>query len=233
VPKNPWRHPFAEPPYVLPGDKEFVDAFNVKVGDGSRSYLHIDTLIPEPFIGDPQTPVLLLSNNPGVGKQTSLRLQPDFIERVRKNLRLEKSAYRFFYLDPNFAAKWWLRKLKSLVDKFGNEGREIVANSICNVVYFPYPSKRMGHRPPNLPSQEFGFSLVRAAIQRRAMIVAMRKGKLKWWYDRVEGLKGYENLVQLMNPRTPTVSPGNCEVGDFEKIVAAIERARAKKANPS
>jgi hypothetical protein len=109
---------------------------------------------------------------------------------------------------------------KSLIAKFGTN---VVSRSFLNVVYFPYASVRLGRKPPDVPSQEFGFSLVRAAAQRRAVVIVMRKGKLRWWQDKVKELTGYDRLVLLKNPQNPTISTGNCREGDYEKIVAAIK----------
>jgi hypothetical protein len=144
---------------------------------------------------------------------------------MRDNLRLKKSQYPFVYLDPKLreAGKWWKDKLKNLINEFGDE---IVARAVCNVVYFPYPSKKFDPKCPELLSQCFGFNLVRAAIDRRAIIVVMRKGKLDLWKHKVRELVGYEAVVVLRNPQNPTISPKNCYVGDYKKITSAIKSSR-------
>jgi hypothetical protein len=80
--ENPWCHLPDEAPFVLPGDKERIDEFNERVGATSKSFLQITKLLPEPFIGDPNAPVVLLSNNPGVGKRAHLREGPQFRDRI-------------------------------------------------------------------------------------------------------------------------------------------------------
>jgi hypothetical protein len=65
------------------------------------------------------------------------------------------------------------------------------------------------------------------------MIVLMRKGQLKRWQEKVTELNGYGNLIPLRNPQMPSVSPRNCEVGDYDKVVAAIEAAERKRAEAS
>jgi hypothetical protein len=54
----------------------------------------------------------------------------------------------------------------------------------------------------------------------------MRKGQLRRWLDKVPTLKDYRNLVVLRNPQMPAVSCNNCDPGDYEKVVHAIERNR-------
>jgi hypothetical protein len=223
---NPWRHLPAEPPFVLRCDKKGVDEFNQKVGRSSKSFLQVGGILPEPFIGNPDAPVVLLSNNPGFGKRAHLRAEREFKDRMRNNLDLGTSDYPFIYLDPALAevGKWWKAKLRKLIADLGTQ---VVARSVLNVVYFPYASERLGRKPPDLPSQKFGFKLVCDAVERGAMIIVMRKGKLKWWREKVKGLKPSDRLVVLKNPQNPTISPGNCGKRAFEKVVAAIRRAES------
>ena len=223
---NPWVRLPAVAPYVLADDEQAVRAFNAGASEGHR--LQIDQLLPEPFIGDPEAPVLLLSNNPGFGRNVALRQQPEFMSRVRDGLSLRPLPYPFIYLEPQYTntGQWWRQKLKCLLQRFGDE---VVARSVCNVVFFPYASRTFGHWRCELPSQAFGFRLVQRAVERRAAIVLMRRGQWKWWRDRVPGLDGYRNLVVLRNPQMPSVSPKNCEPGDYERIVAAIEQAEMKR----
>jgi hypothetical protein len=222
---NPWVRLPAAAPYVLVDDEKDVLAFNAKASEAHR--LRIDQLLPEPFVGDPAAPVLLLSNNPGLGKNVPLRQRPEFMARVRDALGLQSRPVPFIYLEPQFSetGHWWRQKLKCLLQRFGDA---VVTRSVCNVVYFPYPSREFKRWRRDLPSQAFGFRLVQEAVARRAVVVLMRKGKWKWWRDRVPGLDGYENLVVLRNPQMPSVSPTNCEVGDYEKVTNAIEQVESR-----
>ncbi|MCI0378245.1 MAG: hypothetical protein L0215_11615, partial [Gemmataceae bacterium] len=85
---------------------------------------------------------------------------------------------------------------------------------------------QLGREQLELPSQQYSFALVRAPVRRRAIIVLMRKGKLKMWLCKVPELDGYDRLIQLNNPQNPTISPGNCRAGDYEQVVVAIARQR-------
>ncbi len=223
---NPWLCLPLGPPYVLAQDEQAVCEFNAEAGDDHQ--LQIDKLLPEPFVGDPAAPVLLLSNNPGFSKRSVFRQHPEFMARVRESLSHRFSTYPFIYLDPEYrdAGRWWRQKLKPLLQNFGDE---IVARSVCNVVYFPYPSSRFRHGRCEVPSQQYTFRLVRGAIERGAVIVLMRRGQLRRWQDKVSELNGYGNLILLRNPQMPSISPRNCEVGDYERVVRAIEAAEMKR----
>lgn len=223
--ENPWLRLPDIPPFVLSDDDEAVQRFNAQSKDEHR--ILTSELIPETFVGDPAAPVLLLSNNPGFGKRAVFRQHPEFMKRMREIICLNVSKYPFMYLDPEFreAGGWWRQKLKCLIGKFGDE---VVARSVCNVVYFPYPSRKFAHRRCELSSQQFSFDIVRAAVRRGAVIVLMRKGKLGLWHGKVSELTRYHNLVLLRNPQTPAISPNNCDSGDYEKVVRAIEAAESK-----
>ena len=57
---NPWGRLPCTAPFVLPEDKEEVLAFNKKVGEGHPAYLRLEVM-PEPFVGKPDAPVVLLA----------------------------------------------------------------------------------------------------------------------------------------------------------------------------
>jgi hypothetical protein len=217
---NPWQRLPAQPPFVHPDDQTAVGKFNAQAAPALK--LRVNDLLPEPFLGDPRAPVILLSNNPGMGKFVHLRQTSSFMRRMRDGICLKFSKYPFIYLDPEFAqvGYWWRQKLKSLLERFG---AEVVARSICNIVYFPYPSDKFGHRRCELPSQQYSFDLVRSAVERGAVIVLMRKGQLRHWEAKVPELKDYRNYVVLRNPQMPAVSRFNCDPGDYDKVVHAIE----------
>lgn len=217
---NPWRLLPDRPPYVVPEDKPHVDAFNGQVGSDSKRFLQINNVLPEPFVGSRNAPVVLLSNNPGIGKRAAHRQQPAFMDRMRENLLHKPSDYPFVYLDPKFseASEWWGHKLKHLINRFG---REVVARSILNVTYFPYASRIFNHRRLELPSQKYVFGLVGDAVSRRAVIVFMRREHI--WFDKVPKLIEYDRRFQVINTQNPAISPRNCPKHEYERVVEAIE----------
>ncbi len=221
---NPWSALPNAPPFVLPGEEQAaVEEFNRTAAPKYR--LHTDALLPEAFVGAKDAPVVLLSNNPGLSataSRTEARQSPVFREWVRKSLLHEPLEYPFFYLAPVFrkigGGDWWDRKLKRPLATFE---RVTVARSFLNVVYFPYPSLRFGHRRIRVPSQEYSFALVSAAVERGAVIVLMRPGKRDVWLEAVPKLANYSRFHAVKNPQNPTISPKNCD--GYSEVVKAIE----------
>jgi hypothetical protein len=218
---NPWVRLPHRPPYVHAGDEQLLRERNARVGPDHR--LHFD-ILPEPFIGAPDAPVVLLSNNPGLGKAAHLKQSPQFVRGMRRNLRHGDSRYPFLYLDPRLegVGKWWVSKLNRLIEHFG---REVVSRSVLNVVYFPYPSVRFRKGGPLLDSQRYSFHLVRRAIERNAVIIFMRKGN--GWYTQVPKLRRYRRRYQVHNLQNPVVSENNCD--GFDSVVRAIEVAATRR----
>jgi hypothetical protein len=225
---NPWLHIPAEPPYVLPEDAEAVARFNRTASP--NHFLRVDKILPEAFMGVKDAPVVLLSNNPGFSsleEREKFRQQPMILEWMRKNLHHEPLDYPFYYLNPVFnESDWWVVRLRPLIERFKTptqNGRQLIAKSVLNVVYFPYPSLNFGHRQLRLASQNYGFQLVREAVNRKAVIVLLRRGKenQKVWLEAVPELNGYDQFYLGSNPQAPYVSPGNCP-SFFETVVQAV-----------
>jgi hypothetical protein len=214
---NPWTRLPRRPPYVLDEDAALVAAFNARAKPEHRIDM---TLLPEPFVGRHDAPVVLLNLNPGwKPSNAATHSQPHFVARSRGNLEQAVAPYPFFLLDPTIQAHgilWWSRKLRQPIVEVGLEA---VANGVLCVEYFPYHSWRYGSRPPRVPSQEFSFELLRQAIEREAVIVVMRSKRR--WEAVVPELVGYSRRVALRNVQNPCVSPGNCKDG-YETIVSAI-----------
>lgn len=227
---NPWLNIPTEPPYVLPEDRAAVEEFNRAHDQSHEHFLHVNELLPEAFMGAEDAPVVLLSNNPGFSRleeRERFRQQPTVLEWMRKNLHHEQLDYPFYYLDPAFDENdWWVVRLRPLIEhfnRFGQNGRQLVAKSVLNVVYFPYPSRKFGHRRLPLTSQNYGFDLVRRAVERKAVVVLLRSGKAnqRAWLKAVPKLDGYDHFHLGSNPQAPYISRGNCPMF-FDKVVQAI-----------
>jgi hypothetical protein len=230
---NPWHRLPDQPEYVLPEDKEQVLAFNQKKKKDHPHFLHLD-LIPEPFVGRPDAPVLLLANNPGVsGDDTKhCKQKPKFTALMRENLLHRVNGdYPFLYLDPELdiapaSKKWWTRKLKRLLKDLGPDkdtARRILGQSILAVEFCPYPSQKYGFGRIALPSRQYSINLVRSAMAREAVIVLTRGHKR--WLDAVEELNKYRRLVQLEEVQKAAITPKNC--GGPEKYQQIIEAIKA------
>ena len=221
---DPWSELPSRMPFVLHGDLEAIEKFNAKPNRKDEHVIRVN-ILPEPFVGSTDAPVLLLSNNPGYGEESVHKQESAFMDRMRVNLHQQPSTYPFVYLDPALSEplkEWWKPKLKHLLTRFD---LELVARSILNVVYFPYASQRFQHGKLNLDSQQCGIQLVRAAMERNAVIVLFRNGKR--WFKAVKGLELYARLYRVKNFQNPTISPTNCE--HFKEIVEAIRDAEKNK----
>ncbi len=184
-------------------------------------------MLPEPFIGTFTAPVVLLNLNPGFDDRDPRdHARAGFQALLRNNYEHRPSGFPFYSLNPGFengGRKWWEKKLKCLLNMCG---RKQLARSILCIEYFPYHSRRFdgsrrsGHASLKLPSQEFGFGLVRSAIDRGAVVVVMRGEKL--WKESIPKLKRYSWAFRLKNPRNVVLSPGNFTGSGFDDVVSAI-----------
>jgi hypothetical protein len=223
---NPWRRLPARPPFVLPDEEAAVRAFNAQKSENHK--LRIDDLLPEPFVGALNAPVVILGNNPGFNaKNAHYRQEPGFVARMRANLLHQPSDYPFVYFAPDIQGphrRWWERKLKELLEHFVSSARfqraEALARSILVVEHFPYPSRRYGRGLPSLPSQDYSFSLVREAMERKAVIVLIR-GERRW-LRAVPTLLGYKRFCTVKSYQTGSISSKNCD--RFQEVVRAIEK---------
>ena len=122
-------------------------------------------MLPEPFLGRRDAPVVLLNLNPGYSPEgPRIHSDPSFAARVRRNLCHLPAEYPFYLLDPAITGPgrdWWEPKLRQLI---GQVGRQVVATGVLCIEYFPYHSRRFRHRRLPLPSQQYSFSLVREAL---------------------------------------------------------------------
>lgn len=222
--ENPWRKLPKGKPFVLPGDKAAIRRFNKHPKRQKQHRVRLN-LLPEPFVGSKDAPVLLLSNNPGYGKQAKKRKTPAFRKLMRMNLRHTLKKFPFVYLHPDIESlglKWWRNKLRPLIKECSEEA---VAGSVLNVAYFPYASERFKHGKLALDSQQYSFQLVREAMERNAVIVCLRERKR--WFKAVAGLETYARRYEVSNTQNPTISRNNFkDPKAFDAIVSVIEGTR-------
>lgn len=216
---NPWKSLPREQPFVLESDKSQVLLFNNKVEN--RYKIHLE-LLPEPYLGNPNAEIVLLSLNPGFAKDdvTFHRFDNNFKASSRINLLHGEQEYPFFFLDPKIVRvrgrRWWDRKLGRLVDLYG---ARTVANHVCCVEFFPYHSEKYRTIGSPLPSQQYTFYLVRKAIERKALIVFLRSRKR--WVEAVPELASY-GFFELNSPQNAIVTRNNLPEG-FERIMEALK----------
>src|SRR5215216_4821280 len=138
---NPWRSLRMDAPYISEEDRSAVDAFNARASDEHR--LQTDVL-PEPFLGRKDAPIVLLNLNPGFDERAYLTYETAYaLDAWRKNAAHEPLAYPFYFLDPQISlgggADWWRKKLKEPIQI---AGEQVVANTFLCIEYFPYPSRK-------------------------------------------------------------------------------------------
>ena len=233
---NPWTQLPKTPPYVLPCDEASIGAFNSKHPE--RDLQLWTDRFPEPFLGRPDAPLVLLNGNPGSNPDLdadSIKFNEadhPALEKARHNLLHEQLDYPFWTLDPAFAGTgegenveypgrtWWRKRLRRLIESCEPDGIRNVANRLLCVEFFPYHSQSFSSFP-RLASQEYSFHLVAAAMQRNAVIVVMRSKRL--WFQAVDRLKDYPKCYTLKNPQSPYLSETNCSnTHDWQQICHAI-----------
>ena len=222
--RNPWLKFRVSDNNILPCDRPFIQQFNkyVKRRKLKRSKaicIRID-LLPEPFFGRFDAPLVLLLLNPGVdkaGRERRLHRQPRFQQSLLASLRSRRGQSHFhLQYGEGPGHEWWSRAIKPLAGKLQTSESSLASKLLC-VEYFPYHSCSFDHRTPRLPSQEFAFQLVRDAIRRNAWILCMR-GELEW-LGAIPSLGGHERFC-VVRGRRPLVSPA--AVDCFDDLLEAL-----------
>ncbi len=227
---NPWIHLPTEPDYVLESDRKHVEEFNTGARDEHK--IHLD-LFPEPYIGQCGAPVVLLGLNPGYdANDCKIHRNQRFAELSRANLEHNlkfMGEFPFYFLNPELkklngsevpGSKWWTQRLGHLVKEDGCKWNQ-VANSILCIEYFPYHSRKY-KSCTRLKSQTYSFNLVQKAIERKAIIIALRSVKL--WIDAVPGLETYKDFHRVNSPQNPTLTRNNLPGCVYDEIVERIKK---------
>jgi len=219
LPANPWDGLSPTESLVLPSDRLAIEVYNERENareNPREDRLIHSTLMPEPFFGPFDAPVVVLLLNPGVSEQDAqAHADPALRERLLANLRrdtLEEWRQPHVHLAADLAypgAAWW----RSVV---GHLTREVVdgvqltpkriAKRLLAVQFFPYHSREFHHGLLRLPSQDFGFALVRRAIARDALIIM--RGE-KYWLGAVPELARHRSVARLNAPINAALTPGN------------------------
>lgn len=225
LPDNPWLDLPNRPPFVLPQDKALIDQFNSKAAE--RYHIPLD-ILPEPYLGNPDAPVVLLGLNPGFNvKDPEWHGNARFRKLSRANLLHKRADYPFYLLDPTIdRTKWWDRNLRWLIEEVGCA--KTVANNVLCVELFPYHSKRFKHAKLCLKSQQYSFALVRQAIERNAVILLLRGYRL--WLSNIPELQKYPSIYIARSFQTAAISPGNFPNG-FKAAVDVLRKLGKQDAN--
>jgi hypothetical protein len=196
-------------PFVLAEDEAAVADFNRRASDRIRLQL---SLLPEPFVGRLDAPILLLNLNPGYTEDDrAVHRRASFRSLVRGCHRQECMPYRNYYLNPEVSgggAGWWVRVLAPFLREFDHTS---VANNVSSLEYLPYHSERFAHSELTLPSQAYTFAALRTAMDRDAVIFVTRGHKL--WASAVPALRRYRRAFTTNSVQNVTISPNNCPAG--------------------
>lgn len=222
LPENPWLTLPTRPPFVLPMDEPWIETFNESA---SPSFKVHTNLIPEPFFGPFGAPIVVLLLNPGVDEaDANVHTQEFLRDLLIQNVRRTEPQSPHVHISEDAkhpGALWWRRATSQVTEQFGVTR---VAKSLLAVEFFPYHSKSFAHGPLRLPSQDFSFALVRAAISRGALVVVARG--LEHWVGAIPNLAQYAGVVRASNLRRFSLSRGNLKQ-NFDRLCCAIERTDA------
>lgn len=205
--ENPWTALPASAPFVLPSDVTAVTAFNDRRAESDCTHLRLG-LLPEPFLGRPDAPIVLLRAGPGFTPDDIHFTDHDGGREVwRRNVLHQPLEYPFYPLDPALAwaehAMWWRRKLRRVLARFDER---TVANNLLSIGAVPYHAYRYRGSSPVLPSQRYSLDLVERAIDRDALI--LMSNTVRYWLDAVPRLHGYPHLHIARVARGGHITPG-------------------------
>jgi hypothetical protein len=223
---NPWIALPQRPPYALECDSKLISAFNASA---NCKYKFDLSLLPEPFFGSPSANVVVLNLNPGWSPlDAEIHSRSDFCDMARRSLAHQLHPYPFLHLQPNGNTpgnRWWSQRTRHLAKEIGFE---VVASGLACIEYVGYHSKEYSPTSPRLPSQEYGFNLVRQAMARKAEIIVMRA--LRVWVSAIPELATYQRLHHGSNPRSPYLSPGNLK-GSYSAVAQGLRNAHQHSIN--
>lgn len=221
---NPWLELPDEPPFVLSADRPYVEAFNEAAR--RRPEHRIDTtLLPEPWLGCHDAPVLLLTANPGIDPgDAAVHRRHDFAQAVRANLTARGGRPNHL-LDPRWTdapgARWWRERPFKRLRTDGIDDSTL-SKRVLAVEFHGYHSRNWMALPITLSSQWYSFALVAQALQRDAVVVISRPAAA--WLVAVPELRRHpERVFVLRSTQNPSISPQNLG-GDagYEAVIAAL-----------
>lgn len=196
-------------------DASAAEAHNARVAGDHQLRLE---LLPEPFVGRPDAPVVILMGNPGFSPR-DLEAHGDdaFRAATLANLSHAPAAFPHYLLDPAFAwtsgAQWWRKHTREVLAEVGDE-----AASKGLLVLEALPHHSLRYKALETPSQRYTASLLSAAIGRGALVIK-RRGP---WMHTTPGLMRYRNLLELRNIQRMWITRRNLEGHGFDRLIDAL-----------
>ena len=228
--RNPWLGfdvRTIAPRYVHPADEAVVNAYEAK--RRGRDYELATHLLPGPWVGRLDAPVVMLMANPGVSERESHPTwspSPTERHRAHASLRQKHLDLPYYWLDDELSDtdgyRWAAQQLNRLV---ADVGREDVARNLLALSAHPYHSISFDDRLRALPSQRFTLAVLRRAIANDALVIAVRARK--YWFTVVPELEEHDRRGRVLRTdtaHTVALTPGSVE--GYDVLCAALGAKR-------
>ena len=237
------------------GDKYFdgdLDALVKYQEDASKSLKHkinysLDLqLYPEPFAGNANAKVYLLSGNPGLGSpglddrlMTSNQPLWDRMMRLSYNpIPSIGHTPTMYWLDLYWkntierlpcgydgGFNWWEKRTNYLRNK---ESIADLHEKLFNIDYHPYHSKniKIDKNIQSLPSTNVVNDILQQAFDDKDRLFIIVRCRNAWVNRLLSILKVKdlpENVIKLSNPRCAYLTPGNMETSDWRKLLSVLK----------
>ena len=221
------------------GDLPFLQAFNQNANSNHKLDL---SLYPEPFAGNADAKVYLLSGNPGWCKYDNPLMtsnQPVWDNMMQHSYNPIPSVGHtptMYWLDPDWKDQikpvngydggfsWWEKRTNQLP----NRSKLPLDNKLFNIDYHPYHSKniKINTNIHNLPSQVEVNNIIRNAFKNKNRIFIIVRCR-KAWEDRLKAILNVQqlpnNVIFFDNPRCAYLTPGNMKKNDgWKRLLNAL-----------
>jgi len=239
--KNPWKELSTSiennnfnliETHSLEMDNSIIDFFNRSQSD---IYKLRTSMLPAHFTGNIlESKIVLLASNPGfVEKEVeNFYCNPKFIKMRIEDLTFAKKNFISNDIERVSESPYWNQKLRWVIDEIGFEN---TSKNISLLQFNPYHSIKFKEIPKKyfqesnsnnyLPSQNYGFELLRNCISQGKLIVVLRSKKA--WFNAVSELIEYEKkgrVITIKNKRQPTLSPNNFETENgYNQLITALK----------
>ena len=221
--ENPWKNICWENT-IADCDKLIVAECLAGSGKGKLgTQIHAE-LLPEPFIGDFNANVYLLSGNPGLSQKDfwfvfNKELESQLQETLLQNPESDIKPVHFMWLDNRVSNRicatrhpgydWWGKILSSILPINDNP-------KICDIEYYPYHSQNIPRFSEELPSNKYVDYFIRDAIKKDKWIIILRcKNE---WKKRIPELKKHKKLLFCSSAQNVCITENNLKGANDQKI---------------
>lgn len=210
---------------VLEQEKEIIEKFNNSTNETYKVHTEI---MPAPFMGNVLTsPIVLLTLNPGYDEKEE---EKDYYNEYKSYWKNEIQHIHsvpelpLFCLEDKYVkySDYWLKKFMPLISV---SSKEKVAQNISIIQFFPYHTKKYKDMPKRLlkgylGSQKYNFELVKQAIERKAIIIILRKKRL--WFEAIPKLNN--ERTRFTNSALNTIQSEKNLGGTFREVVDILNK---------